>query len=115
MYKCPIERTDRHGETHDLLLHLGNVPIRLCFGLDLMGDVTDLVLDGAKFGVVRRPWDDVKTTRTRPRRDRCMDLRQVVGRQIIPDKNAFIISPSNAIHHDVVTHIFTKIPKCICR
>ena len=115
MYKCPIERTDRHGETHDLLLHLGNVPIRLCFGLDLLGDVTDLVLDGANFGVVRRPRDDVKTTRTRPRRDRCMDVRRVVGRQIIPDKNTFIISPSDAIHLDVITHIFTKILKGICR
>jgi hypothetical protein len=97
VYKCRIERTDRHGKSHNLLLHLGNVPIRLCFGLDLLGDVTDLVLDGAKFGVVRWPRDDVKTTRTHPRRDRCMDVCGVVGRQIIPDKNMFIISPGDAI------------------
>ena len=115
MYKCHIERTDHHGETHDLLLHLSNVPIRLCFGLDLLGDATDLVLDWAKFGVVRRPRDDAKTTKTGTRHDRCMDVRRVVGRQIIPDKNTFIISPGDAIHLDVVAHILTKIPKGICR
>ncbi len=79
--------------------------------LDLLGDVTDLVLDGAKFGVVRRPRDDVKSTRTRPRRDRCMDVRGVVGRHIIPDKNTIIISPGDAIHLDVIAYILTKSQK----
>jgi hypothetical protein len=44
-----------------------------------------------------------------------MVLCGVVGRQIIPDKNTFIISPGDAIHLDVITHILTKIPKGICR
>ncbi len=45
-----------------------------------------------------------------------MDVGGVVGRQVIPDKNTFIISPGDAIHLDVVAHILTKIPKrsCIC-
>jgi hypothetical protein len=61
------------------------------------------------------PWDNVKMARTRMCSDCCMDIFRVVRRQIIPYKNALIISPGDAINFDIITDILTKIAKGICR
>jgi hypothetical protein len=103
-----IKQTDSHGKSHDLLLHLCNVLIRLSFELDLLGDIADLILNGSKFGMVWWPWDNVKMTRTCTCGNCRMDVHRVVRSQIIPYKNALIISPGDAIHFDVVTDILTK-------
>jgi hypothetical protein len=104
-----------HCKSHDLLLHLCNVPIWLSFERNLLGDVADLILNGSKFGMVRWPWDEVKMTRNGTCGDRCMDVCGVVCSQVIPYENVLIISPGNAIHFNIVTDIITKIAKGFCQ
>ena len=104
-----VERSNSHGKSHDLLLQLSDVPVRLCLELDLLGDTTDFIFNGTKLGMIRRPWDDIETTRTRTCGDRCVDLRAVVGGQIIPNKNAVVIGIGNAIDLNITTNILTEI------
>jgi hypothetical protein len=73
-----VKRIDSHGERHDLLLQLSNIPIWPCLKLDLLDDVTNFVFNGSKFGMVRQPRDDVKMMRIRTCGDGCVYLRAVV-------------------------------------
>ena len=52
-------------------------------------------------------------TRTRTCDDRCVDVRTVVGGQIIPNKNAVVIGIGDAIDLDITTNILTEISKRI--
>jgi len=108
-----VERPNSHGESHDLLLQLSNVPVRLCLELDLLGVITDFIFNGTKLGVIRRPRDDIETTRTRTCGDCHVDVRTVVGGQIIPNKNMVVIGNGNAIDLDITTNILTEISKHI--
>jgi hypothetical protein len=108
-----VKRADSNGKSHDLLLQLSDVPIRLCLELDLLGDITDFIFDGTKLGVIRRPRDDIETTRASTCGDRGVDIGAVVRGQIIPNKNTIVIGHGNAIDLDVATNILTEISKRI--
>jgi hypothetical protein len=109
-----VERTDSHGKSHDLLLQLSDVRIRLCLELDLLGDITNFIFDGTKLGVIRQPRDDLETTRASTCGDRRVDIGAVVRGQIIPNKNTIVISHGNAIDLDVAKNIIlTEISKHI--
>ena len=110
-----VERTNSHGKRHDLLLQLSDVPVRLCLKLDLLGDITDFIFNGTKLGVIRRPRDDIETTRASTCGDRRVDIGAVVRGQIIPNKNTIVIGHGNAIDLDVATNILTEISKRIVR
>ena len=108
-----VERTDSNGKSHDLLLQLSDVPIRLCLELDLLGDITYFIFDGTKLGVIRRPRDDIETMRASTCGDRGVDIGAVVRGQIIPNKNTIVIGHGNAIDLNVATNILTEISKRI--
>ena len=108
-----VERTDSHDKSHDLLLQLSDVPIRLCFKLDLLGDITDFIFNGTKLGVIRRPRDDIETTRAGTCGHCRVDIGAVVRGQIIPNKNTIVIGHGNAIDLNVATNILTEISKRI--
>ncbi len=108
-----VERSNSHGESHDLLLQLSDAPVQLCLKLDLLGDITDFIFNGTKLGMIRRPREDIETTRTRTCGDRRVDVRAVVGSQIIPNKNAVVISTGDAIDLDITTNILTEISRRI--
>ena len=108
-----VERTDSHDKSHDLLLQLSDVPIRLCFKLDLLGDITDFIFNGTKLGVIRRPRDDIETTRAGTCGHCRVDIGTVVRGQIIPNKNTIVIGHGNAIDLNVATNILTEISKRI--
>jgi hypothetical protein len=108
-----VKKTNSHGKSHDLLLQLSNIPIWPRLKLDLLGDVTSFVFNGSKFGVVRWPRDDIKTTRTRTCSDGCVYVRAVVCGQIIPDKNAIVIGYGNAIDLNIITNVLAEILKRI--
>ena len=63
--------------------------------------------------MIRRPRDDIETTRTRTCGDCHVDVRAVVGGQIIPNENTVVIGNGDAIDLDITTNILTEISKHI--
>jgi hypothetical protein len=108
-----VKKSNSHGESYDLLLQLSNVPVWFCLKLDLLGDITNSIFNGTKLGVIRRPRDDIETMRTCTCGDRCADVHEVVGGQIIPNKNAVVIGNSDAIDLNITTNMLTEILKHI--
>jgi hypothetical protein len=91
------------------------VPIWPGLKLDLLRDVADLIFNWAKFGMVGRPWDNVKTMSTGKCSDHRVNIGSVVSGKMMPDEYVIIIYPRNDIHFNVAAFIFTKIPECIHR
>ncbi len=74
-------------------------------------DLAYFVLNWPIFRMILRPSNDAKPTRTLASRDRLMDVRGVMCRQVVPNKNPVVVRPLHSKLLDLHANVVTEIPK----
>ena len=86
MHKGRVERVN-------FVLRRLHHPMRLLPLPQNTRQLTYFVFNRPIFGMILRPSNDAKPTRTLAPRDRLMDVRGVMRSQVVPNKNAMVVCP----------------------
>ncbi len=111
MHKGRVKPLDRHsGLVNAVLQHLHR-PMRLLPLPQNARDLAYFVLNWPIFGMILRPSNNAKPTRTLTSRDSLMDICGVMCRQVVPNKNPVVVC---FVHTELLylrANVVAKIPK----
>ncbi len=111
MQKGRVERLDRCSGLVDAVLQHLHRPMRLLPLLQNTSDLAYFVLNWPIHRMILRPSNDAKPTRTLPYRDRLMDVRGVMRRRVVPNKNPVVVRPLHSELLDLRANVVTEIPE----
>jgi len=91
MHKGRVERLDRCSGLVDFVLQHLHRPMRFLHLPQNTRHLTYFVFNWPIFGMILRPSNDAKLTRTLATRDRLMGVHGVMHSQVVPNKNLVVI------------------------
>ena len=113
--KGAVEWAHRVGDNHDFLLENIESPIMLLLQDNTSHQVADFVFDWSILWMVLRSSKDGKISWPRPSHNHIVNIRSIVSRQVVPNKDAMIVSAIVAVLFDVGANGVDEIMVDDCR
>jgi hypothetical protein len=111
MNKGRVERPDGGGSGIDFILQRLHHPVWLLSHPKYVRKLTYFIFDWSKFGVVLWTSDDAELAGTITARHGLVHIRQVISRQVVPNKNVMVVHPLDPKLLNLGANVITEITK----